>query len=506
MKSKVLCFFLVAAVLLSTVNAIEWDGKFGLGLRGQLLSPLFEGSSYSRFSGNEPFMMGYSGELDIKYGLSKSLAIGVTAGYGLTYDHPYNSKDQSFNEIFNKTDNNNTKLNGMLLSLEGYYHFFPDKYVQPYVLAGAGMDMWKMTTQEASTSFSAWPAETEYSFTDLSAKLGAGLNIWLGEHWTFDLQGKFSLFLSNLSADDDTIYYGDMSEKSQRAFTAYFQPSIGISYYFGGRKDTDKDGVDDKADKCPDTPLGAVVDAAGCPLDSDGDGVYDGLDKCLDTPRGAKVDITGCPIDSDGDGVYDGLDKCADTPANSKVDNVGCPIDTDKDGVPDYRDKQINTPAGVIVDNDGVGKDTDKDGVYDGLDRCPTTAAGVQVDKFGCPVEVKQPVEKITLNIKYATGSYEPDQPAKQTLDDLASTMKAYVDYRIEIDGFTDDVGGEQANLTLSQKRADAVMQYLLNQGIEADRMVAKGFGENPDYAIGDNTTPEGRQMNRRVEIISVNQ
>jgi len=93
--------------------------------------------------------------------------------------------------------------------------------------------------------------------------------------------------------------------------------------------DSDKDGVPDYLDKCPDTP------EKGCPvlLDSDNDGVPDESDKCPDTPAGVIVDRSGCPIDSDNDRVPDFKDKCPDTPQGISVDEIGCPIDSDLDGV-----------------------------------------------------------------------------------------------------------------------------------------------------------------------------
>ncbi len=504
MKIRVVAIAIILVLSMSTVNAADWNGLVGIGLRGQFVSPLSEGGSYNKFSGNEPFMMGWSTEFDLKYGLSRSFVMGLAAGYSKTYDHPFNDKDQSYNEIWNKAETSPTKMTGMLVDLEGQYFLFPESNIQPYFLGGAGIDLWKLTTQDSSLSFSAWPSGNEYSFMDVSAKFGVGINFWLNKYWTFDIQAKYSYGITNVSADDDTIYYGDMSEWDKRAFQSFIQPSIALTYYFGRKIDTDKDGVGDEEDSCPGTPSGAMVDMDGCPLDTDNDGVYDGLDRCENTPAGAVVDIQGCPKDTDGDGVYDGLDQCPNTPKTAKTDMRGCPLDTDQDGVADYLDREINTPFKAEVDANGVGLDSDFDGVYDGLDRCPTTAAGAQVDEFGCPVEVEKPVEKITLNIEYATGSYEPDDEAKKVLDRLAETMYAYVDYSIEIDGFTDNVGSEKANRDLSQKRADAVMKYLLDKGVASYRMSSKGFGEDSRYAIGDNSTPEGRQKNRRVEIISL--
>jgi outer membrane protein OmpA-like peptidoglycan-associated protein len=169
--------------------------------------------------------------------------------------------------------------------------------------------------------------------------------------------------------------------------------SFGGSIVIGKPRDTDKDGVIDRWDKCPGTPLGVKVDKHGCPLDSDGDGVPDYLDKCPNTPKEAfgKVDEHGCPLDSDGDGVPDYLDKCPNTPAAAHgfINADGCPTDTDGDGVPDYLDKCPNTPAGITVDSIGCPLDSDGDGVPDYLDLCPGTPKQAKgfVDKNGCVLD-----------------------------------------------------------------------------------------------------------------------
>jgi outer membrane protein OmpA-like peptidoglycan-associated protein len=71
--------------------------------------------------------------------------------------------------------------------------------------------------------------------------------------------------------------------------------------------------------------------------------------------------------------------------------------------------------------------------------------------------------------------------------------------YVIEIGGHTDNVGKDESNITLSQNRANAIKQYLVKKGINADRIIAKGYGESQPIATND--TDEGRQKNRRTEI-----
>lgn len=93
---------------------------------------------------------------------------------------------------------------------------------------------------------------------------------------------------------------------------------------------------------------------------------------------------------------------------------------------------------------------------------------------------------------------------AKMLLDKLAGILDTYKDTNIEVQGHTDDVGTESYNQKLSEQRANAVSQYLVARGIEANRLTIHGFGELlPKYI---NTTPEGRLLNRRVEfLISAN-
>ena len=285
-----------------------------------------------------------------------------------------------------------------------------------------------------------------------------------------------------------------------------------------GPPDSDGDGVNDLLDKCPDTPAGATVDTTGCPLDSDHDGVWDGLDKCPDTPAGATVDANGCPMDSDGDKVFDGIDRCPNTPAGTPVDAFGCPADSDKDGVPDSLDKCPNTPAGIQVDGNGcpIEHDTDGDGVIDSQDRCPNTPKGSRVDQFGClllfeeravpPAAPGAPPARPTLilqGVNFQSGRSVLTTSSYVVLDQVAASLAANPEIRIEIAGYTDSTGRRPMNLRLSMARAAAVRAYLARRGVSPMRMQARGYGAS-GY-IAPNATPEGRAQNRRVELHKLN-
>jgi outer membrane protein OmpA-like peptidoglycan-associated protein len=176
-----------------------------------------------------------------------------------------------------------------------------------------------------------------------------------------------------------------MSRSSSPSFSN-ISVSAGVSWMLASQRlaDTDEDLVFDRYDRCPATPLGAIVNRNGCPSDTDGDSVLDGIDRCPNSQQGATVDSAGCPKDTDRDGVLDGVDRCADTPSGALVDGTGCPSDADSDRVLDGLDRCPNTPAGATVDRLGCPGDQDNDRVFDGIDRCPNTPLGTTVNAFGC--------------------------------------------------------------------------------------------------------------------------
>lgn len=295
--------------------------------------------------------------------------------------------------------------------------------------------------------------------------------------------------------------------------------SIGVTFSFG-KKDSDKDGVSDDKDKCPDTPLGTPVDADGCMLDKDKDGIADNVDDCPDVA--GIQSFKGCP-DTDGDGIKDSEDAC---PTVKGIANFkGCP-DTDGDGIEDAKDKCPDV-AGIAqfegcpdTDGDGIKDsedacpnvkgtaamqgcpDTDGDGVADNKDKCPTVPGLAQLN--GCPevkinAKAKEIFQKAMSGIQFEIGKDIIKKTSYPILDNVVNVLKENPDWKVEVQGHTDNVGNAEANKTLSDKRATAVENYLIAKGIAANRLTSNGYGaERP---IADNKTAAGRAQNRRVEF-----
>ncbi|MBX3247621.1 MAG: OmpA family protein [Myxococcales bacterium] len=332
--------------------------------------------------------------------------------------------------------------------------------------------------------------------------------------------------------------------------------AIGAVAYAPRRGDRDGDGIDDAIDACPTEPedMDGWQDADGCPdPDNDGDGLLDGVDQC---PNEAEdfdgfEDADGCPDpDNDGDGIPDGYDSCPNEPEDfdGDRDDDGCPDDdTDQDGIPDAEDQCPNEPedADGIQDADGCPEDdadgdgipddgdqcpeeaelfngiededgcpepdSDGDGIPDSVDRCPNepeTLNGIE-DEDGCPdggrqALVEQRGDRIVLlqQIQFANNRARiRGRVSEQILGAVATILQRNPQHRsVRIEGHTDDRGNAEANIRLSQQRADAVREALIARGIDGGRLNAQGFG--PSRPVADNAEEAGRALNRRVEFV----
>jgi outer membrane protein OmpA-like peptidoglycan-associated protein len=295
--------------------------------------------------------------------------------------------------------------------------------------------------------------------------------------------------------------------------------------------DADGDGVNDRSDDCP--KLAGRAEYHGCPVgDKDGDGLVDQFDACPSVP--GEVENRGCPPqDRDGDGVMDRLDRCPDD--KGPAENDGCADnDTDADGIKDRFDRCPTLPedADNFRDTDGCPDlDNDEDGMVDAADRCPLEKGPPEnhgcpdddrdgdtvVDRLdNCPDEPGTPdnqgcrgkqlviirKEKLEIleTVYFTPGKASIEARSFPLLDNVRAVMDAHKEIaRVIIEGHTDSKGSAVKNKALSQKRAEAVREYLIVRGIDPGRLEAVGYG--PERPVADNETEAGRAANRRVEF-----
>lgn len=228
--------------------------------------------------------------------------------------------------------------------------------------------------------------------------------------------------------------------------------------------------------------------------DRDNDGLTDNEDHCPDIPGPAHLD--GCP-DSDGDGISDKDDACPLVAGLAQFN--GCP-DSDNDGIPDNKDK-CPYVAGTPEYDGCPPPDRDHDGVNDADDRCPDVAG--PASNNGCPEirkEVLLQVDKAAKAVFFETGKSTLKKISYKPLDEVAKILKDDPSLYADIEGHTDNVQPKTyTNMELSQKRADAVRDYLVSKGADASHLSSQGFGDTKPVASND--SPAGRAQNRRTVI-----
>ncbi len=331
--------------------------------------------------------------------------------------------------------------------------FIHSGYVRPFALVG-----WGALSEFPKNS--PGPNGEPFKDTDDMFHVGVGAKFPLTDYFGLRLDGRImfppAAFASHDSSCDECGFHGPDYEILLAAYLG-----------FGGSQPLPP----------PPPPLPPPP-----PKDTDGDGIPDTSDACPTEPgpRNDNPKKNGCPLpkDTDGDGILDVDDACPTEPGPKNDDPTknGCP----------------------------PPKDTDGDGIPDNIDKCPNepeTFNGYQ-DEDGCPDEVPAALKKFTgviEGITFKTNSANITKKSYDVLDQAVKVLSDYPDTRIEISGHTDNVGKDEYNKELSQKRADAVKDYFVKRGIKAERLTAIGFGmEKP---IADNKTSAGKAKNRRTEF-----
>ena len=269
-----------------------------------------------------------------------------------------------------------------------------------------------------------------------------------------------------------------------------FEDSDGCPDY-----DNDNDGLLDVDDTCPLEPedRDGFEDEDGCPdPDNDKDKVLDVDDACPLEPedRDDFEDKDGCPDpDNDRDAILDVDDVCPTEPEDEDgfQDEDGCPDpDNDKDKVLDVDDR-CPDEAGVLAEQGCPARDRDGDNIPDSEDKCPDkpeTYNG-RKDEDGCPdgkasVVITESEIKIFQKVFFDTSSDKIKKKSYRLLDTVAIVLNKNPQVtRVRIEGHTDDMGSEDSNLDLSDRRAASVRRYLIERGVDADRLRARGFGES---------------------------
>lgn len=333
--------------------------------------------------------------------------------------------------------------------------------------------------------------------TDDSISGGFSLGYNVSKRWAAELEVRYTpteTDQKNVSSEDIEIWSAGVNAlyhfNPDGPLVPYVLAGFGGMYFSVDGYEDDKDfmmnwGVGGKYFISEDTALRLdlrhVLDMhSDREWDHNGD---DNIDNNLIATAGLYWQFGGTvppppkPSDTDQDGIYDVRDKCPDTPLGVMVDAVGCP--------PSERSQ----PPPVFVDGDDDG-----DGVLNSWDKCPGTASDVIVDENGCPI-------KFTMQVEFDFDKSEIRPEYHGKLQEVSDFINKYPGAKFLLAGHTDSIGTDGYNQALSMRRAAKVKQYLVEEfGIAAHLMTPRAYGETEP--IDSNDTKEGRQRNRRVEVI----
>ncbi|MEE9432163.1 MAG: OmpA family protein [Melioribacteraceae bacterium] len=508
MKIKNLIFILLFLIL-STTFAQFHNYSVKYGIQGHFLI-------HNTDFDNELYRFSYQGRGYLRYEITPSIEAEIGVGIG-----KLNAFD-NYKSLW-ATSIVPADLRLVIAPFDG------DK-LNPYVYGGFGMLRWFVEDKPLSVS----PEATKESGWTQFVPVGLGVELAVADDILLDFSAGY-----NLTFSDDLNYFNSGSGND-----GYFDFGVGFTFVTGsGNTDADNDGLTEREEK----ELGTDPNVA----DTDGDGLNDGdeVKKYNTDPLATDSDKDGLndyeevvkyntdpnSVDTDGDELNDYAEvKNHKTDPNKK--------DTDGDTLGDgYEVNKYKTnPAKKDTDDDGLGDfaeldkhktnpsnaDTDGDGLNDGIEinnfnsdpnKADTDGGGTNdYSEYNRKTDPHNPDDDIDESqildisspmvlegVTFATAKAIINPSSEFILNKAYNTLVTYPNLKVEIQGYTDNVGSATSNQKLSQKRADAVKLWLVKKGIDATRLTAKGYGE--DNPIANNNTKEGRQNNRRIGFQKLN-
>jgi outer membrane protein OmpA-like peptidoglycan-associated protein len=443
------------------------------------------------------------GDFYLRYGVSRRFSFGIMG----SYDALQSSQSVLFPGTPLQYDYMEDK--GISADLVAWYHVAVSNRVAPYFYIGVGGYQYKRKV----TNNLPYPQDKTYSTIHIPA--GFGLDVMFSRYVGFNLD-----FGGRLMNDLTDNWTGSATSSGSGALDWYATGKAGFNFYVGssGSDDPDNDGLTNDEEE----DLSINPDVA----DTDGDGLRDGEEVNIYKTDPLKTDSDGDSLkdgeeantfktsgnrsDSDDDGLNDGeeVHKYKTDPLRKDTDDDGL---TDGDEV----SKQQTDPLKADTDVDGLKDgdevathqthplkaDTDGGSVYDGQEITNGTNPLDKNDDVPKPppppIEIGKAI--ILEGITFATGKATIEPGSEETLLQALKTLRENPSIAVEVRGYTDNVGKASTNRQLSQRRAEAVRNWLIRFGILAIRLTAKGYGQ--EDPIGDNATVEGRSKNRRIEF-----